>query len=348
MVLSIALLFAAAGTPDPFGVPLVAGDWIAGCDNHGDCRLFTLPVSKDRSAEDEETIAEIAIERAYAVNQPLRVEILLSSLPAGGAESLTLRFDGKAAPFRLRWNKNVGTLATQDELRFVRRLRTARLVEIVEGKKVIGRASVAGLPPLLAYVDKQQYRIGTVGAFNVPGTKPVDYFSVPPLIPQPAIKIPPPSSQSPVKLTPAKLAEILKTDVCLKYQEPGDTVPPEAEYVRLDKDNTLALVGSYCGGYNPTLRLYVIDNDGNARLAQFGPNPLLSPDDPENYLPGAWWNDKDHQLSAFGRARGFGDCGQQASFVWNGEKFVTVEFSSMPECRGSFNYVVTYKREVAR
>jgi Protein of unknown function (DUF1176) len=241
-----------------------------------------------------------------------------------------------------------GTLATQDALRFVRRLRTARLLEIVENEKVIGRASVAGLPPLLAYVDKQQYRIGTVAALNVPGTTPVDYFSVPPRIPQPAVKIPPPSSQSPVKLTPAKLAEILKTDVCLKYLEPGGGVPPEAEYVRLDKDKPLTLVGSYCGGYNPTLRVHIIDNDGNARSARFGPNPLLSPDESETYLPGAWWNDKDHQLSAFGRARRFGDCGQQASFVWNGEKFVTVEFSSMPVCRGSFNYVVTCKREVVR
>lgn len=348
MFLSIALFLAASGTADPFGAPMIHGDWIAGCDNRGDCRLFSLPVAADGSSEEEGKGIEIAIERAYAINQPLRVEVLLSSIPVDESKSPTMRIDGKTVPLRARWSNNTGVLDQRDALRFVRAMGSARLLEVVVDRKVIGKASVAGLLPLLGYVDREQYRVGTIGALGAPGQKPVDYSVIPPLLPQLSIKSPPRSDEPHIEIAPERLVEILKTDICLQYQDPQDTIKPEVEYVRLDKDNTLALVGSYCGGYNPTLRPYIIDNAGRTRMAQFGPNPLIDPDDPEPYLPGLWWNDREQLLSAFGRARSMGDCGQQTSFAWNGEKFVTVEYSSMPECRGSYNYVTTYKREVVR
>lgn len=348
MFLSLAFLFASTDAANRFGGPLINGDWIAGCDNRGDCRLFTLPVAADGSSEEEENVVEISIERGYAINQPLQVEIYLSSIPADETNSLRMRLDGKPVSFAVRWQNNSGILAPIDALGFVRALRTARYLEVVENKNVIGRASIEGLQPLVDYVDREQYRFGTVGALGVPGKKRVDYLVVPPLIPQPAIKLPPQSDEPPVELAPTKRAEIFSTDLCLEYQDPKETVEPEVEYIRLDQNNSLALVGSYCGGYNPSLRPYIVDNQGHARLAQFGPNPLISPDDPEPYLPGAWWNETERRLMALGRARSIGDCGQKTSFAWNGEKFVTVEYSSMPECRGSFSYVTTYKIDVVR
>ena len=348
MFLSIALFLTASGTAEPFGAPMIHGDWIAGCDNRGDCRLFSLPVAADGVSEEEGMGIEIAIERAYAINETLRVEVMLSSIPVDESKSPTMRIDGKTVPLRARWSNNTGVLDQRDALRFVRAMGSGRLLEVVVGGKVAGRASVAGLSPLLDYVDREQYRVGTVGALGTPGQKPVDYYVVPPVVPQLAIKSPPSSDELPVEIASERLAEILKSDLCLQYQDPQDSIKPEVEYIRLDKDNTLALVGSYCGGYNPTLRPYIIDNAGHTRMAQFGSNPLIDPDDPEPYIPGLWWNDREQLLAAFGRARSMGDCGQQTSFAWNGEKFVTVEYSSMPECRGSFNYVTTYKREVAR
>lgn len=348
MLLSFALLLAAADTSGPFGTPIINGDWIAGCDNRRDCRLYTLPAGEDGSWEEEENGLEIAIERSYAVSQPVRVEIFLSSAPADAGKPMILRIDGKPTAFRMIWSNNRGNLNPRDSLRFVRALRSARMLEVVQGKKIVGSASIAGLLPLLDHVDKEQYRLGTVGALGVPGKKTVDHLSVPPLIRQPAIKMPPQSAAAPKELSATRLAEILKTDECLQYRDPKNDAQPEIEYARLDKDHTLALIGSYCGGYNPASRPYIINNEGRASLAKFEPNPMVDPDEPEPYLPGAMWDDKEHRLLAFGRARGIGDCGQQALFVWNGTKFQTSEYSAMPECRGSFNYVITYKRDVSR
>lgn len=348
MLFSFALLLAGAGTGDVFGAPIINGDWIAGCDNRRDCRLFTLPAGEDGGWDDEEAGLEIAVESNYAGSQRLGIEIFLSSVSVDARKVLTIRIDGKATPFRMRWTGSKGLVEERDALPLVRAMRSARTLEVVEGEKVIGSASIVGLLPLLDHVDKEQYRLGTAGALGVPGKKPFDHSSLPPLLSQPAIRVPPQSDDPPAVLAPGRLDEILKTDVCLQYRDPSDAWQPETEYVRLDNGHTLALVGSYCGGYNPAVRPYIVDNEGRASVARFDPNPMIAPDEPEPYLPGAYWEDKEQRLSAFGRARGLGDCGAETSFVWDGEKFLTSEYSSMPECRGSFNYVITYKRDVVR
>ena len=189
--------------------------------------------------------------------------------------------------------------------------------------------------------------MGTTAALAVPGQKPATPRTIPPREPDAPIAAPPLSSAPSVTLSAEKFADILRSDPCREYSD-KDALQPEVEYVRLDRDTTLALVGTYCGGYNPTIRLFLVDNDGSARPAPFGPHPFFDPAETETTLPGAWWDDKAHILRSFGRARGLGDCGEQVHYAWDGQAFQTVEYASMPECRGSYRYAVTYRKDVRR
>jgi hypothetical protein len=351
-MMTILLLLASAGSTGPdFGAPKINGDWIAGCDNRGDCSVSNLLVAEDGVSGNADEGVYIKIDRAYDPRKPIAIGLQpVDKIPSSNSQRI--RIDGRIMPFKLSWRDGQAIIAPQDSINFLRQMRSAKQLEVIEGKKVLASAPVDGLLPLLEYIDKEQYRIGTRGALARPGEKPADFRAIPPLVPQPNIKAPPLSSDPPTKLGRDKWLELLRSDPCSKYVKEGEPASaiadPAVEYVRLDKNMTLALLGGYCGGYNATTRLFLVDNIGNARPASFGPHPFKDPDEAEPMLPGAWWDEKGHQLGSFGRARGLGDCGQQVRYVWDGQKFVAVEYSSMPECRGSYNYVVTYRRDVQR
>jgi hypothetical protein len=347
MITALLLLTSASATD--FRDPKISGSWIAGCDNHRDCTLYTLPVDDDGDGDNLDDGIEIEIARAYHFPKPVSVT-LKASVPAqakSGLAGAVVRVDGRPLAVRLNWRDGTASVDAKDVTRFIGALRSAQILEIVRGKTTLASANVEGLQPLLASIDKLQYRTGTVAALAVPGKKPANYLTIPPLVPQMPVAAPPLSSEPATKLPPDKFAELLLSDPCRNYVDVSEATTPEVHYVRLDKNVTLAIMGSYCGGYNPTTRLFLIDNEGKVRKAVFGPHPMLNPeDDPE--LPDANWDPQNHQLRTFGRARSLGDCGQMASSAWDGERFVTTEYSSMPECRGSYTYVVTYRRKVKR
>jgi len=48
-------------------------------------------------------------------------------------------------------------------------------------------------------------------------------------------------------------------------------------------------------------------------------------------------------LSTHNKGRGVGDCGSSETYVWDGRRFRMTEARVMSECRGSTNWLATYR-----
>ncbi len=65
-----------------------------------------------------------------------------------------------------------------------------------------------------------------------------------------------------------------------------------------------------------------------------------------NILDNADWEPGTRRLSEFAKARGLGDCGAHSDYAWDGARFRLVRQESMGECRGSTDYITTWRAQV--
>jgi hypothetical protein len=89
------------------------------------------------------------------------------------------------------------------------------------------------------------------------------------------------------------------------------------------------------GAYNESHAFYTLrDGAGRAEPARFtvpGPEGALRT---ENMLTNAWIEEEAAIVGFFSKGRGIGDCGSQGRYAWDGTRFVPIELSVMPTCRG--------------
>ena len=62
----------------------------------------------------------------------------------------------------------------------------------------------------------------------------------------------------------------------------------------------------------------------------------------------ATWDPKTRLLSSFAKGRGLGDCGIINSFAWDGRLFRLVSQEAMDNCRGSVDYITTWRARVVQ
>ncbi|HTG39817.1 DUF1176 domain-containing protein [Sphingomonas sp.] len=48
-------------------------------------------------------------------------------------------------------------------------------------------------------------------------------------------------------------------------------------------------------------------------------------------------------LASYAKGRGIGDCGVSQRFIWDGPRFRLIEQAEMSECRGSIDYITTWR-----
>jgi hypothetical protein len=58
------------------------------------------------------------------------------------------------------------------------------------------------------------------------------------------------------------------------------------------------------------------------------------------------WDSKRRLLTSFSKGRGLGDCGLGQDFAWDGTRFRLVRQIEMGECRGSLDYITTWRADV--
>jgi hypothetical protein len=317
-------LAAAAAAPQPAPLKLFQ-DWTVGCDNGRACQAVALLPEGDWAAAtmvvargpEPETVPSFGI-------------VQQEGAPAAFAE---------AGATRLPLVQTPDGLAPKDPAALLGLLRRADELRLLDAAgKPVSRVSLRGASAALLYMDDRQRRIGTETALVRHGPKPAGAVPPPPALP--VVRQAATSGAAEPRLDRARLIKAVADTSCDRAAKPEDVL-----VARLDAANTLVLVPDWCGSgaYNFASIALIADNRGRTRPAQFETPPGIGEGDA---LVNADWADETGRLSTYAKGRGIGDCGTAQGFVWDGARFRLVELSTMGECRGSLDWITTWRATV--
>lgn len=324
----IALLFAllAAG-PQP-GALRTFSDWTVGCDNGRQCQAVALLPEGGADG------ATLAIQRGAEAGA---VPVIWVTLRSEGAESPEyLEVDGQR--FGLRLDRATESLRVSEGVTAARRIGQAgRIAALDRNGRVLARVSPKGSAAALLHIDAQQRRIGTTSALIRRGS---------------AIKVPLPPAL-PIVVTPRASAKPARSVSAARVRQLLGREKTACEYAqqmsieahRLDARNSLLLASHPCGNgaYNLFATAWVIGESGQVRPARFDASGGMGEGDA---LVNAGWDVRTRRLGTSAKGRGLGDCGTIQDFAWDGARFRLVEQRVMGECRGSTDYITTWRAQV--
>ena len=331
-MISLLFLAAAAAAPRPAELKTFQ-DWTVGCDNGRACHAVALmPESWP-----EDGLSMSVRRGAGATDLPvLGFDVGTES----NASSLTA--DGKPLPARLVGREGYVEVAAADAAAVIGALRSASRLELkaADGKP-LGTVSLKGASAALLYMDEQQRRIGTATALVRPGNKAGSLPPPPPLPVVVALR----KMSAPGQVPSAAALTALRRRHGCAIDEVGG--PEEAEIAALAPGQTLLLLACGSGAYNVSYVPFILRRGGRAELAAFDISPGWW-DDGKPVLVNAGWNAERGLLTAFSKGRGLADCGTGSEFAWDGTRFRLVQQEEMDECRGSRDYIPTWRARVVR
>jgi hypothetical protein len=329
------LLLAAAAAPQPAEVKTFQ-DWTVGCDNGAACHAVAL------MPEDwpEDGLTMSVRRGAEAGAQP----VLAFELGAD-SNAASVSADGKRLAARLIGSEGQTRVAAADTAAMVGALRSAGRVELqaADGKP-LGTVSLKGASAALLYMDEKQRRTGTATALVRPGSR----RPAGPPPPLPVVTAAPLSSARPLALTPAGLAALRRKHGCTLDEVGG---PEEAETDTMTPAATLLLLACGSGAYNVSYVPFVLRRGRGGVEATVAPFDLDEPwwkDEGKPILINAGWDPERGVLTTLSKGRGIGDCGTTREYAWDGSRFRLVEQAEMRECRGSVDYITTWRAKVVR
>jgi hypothetical protein len=328
-----ALLLAAAATgPQPASLKTFQ-DWTVGCDNGRACHAVAL--MPETWPDDGLTMSVRRGPEAGA--QP----VVAFELGADSKASAVIA-DGKRLAVRLVGADGETRVAPADAAAAIAALRSAGQLRLESaGGTPLGTVSLKGASAALLYMDEQQRRVGTATALVRPGTKAA---GIPPPPPLPVVTARLPGSR-PLAVSAATLGALRRKHGCTLDEVGG---PEEHETSAIGPSETLLLLACGSGAYNVSYVPFVIRRgQGGARLAPFDISPEYW-DDGKPILVNAGWDKERGLLTAFSKGRGLADCGTSSEFAWDGSRFRLVEQAEMDECRGSTDYITTWRARVVR
>jgi hypothetical protein len=210
--------------------------------------------------------------------------------------------------------------------------------------KPAGRVSLKGATAALLYMDEQQRRIGTVTALVRPGLQPATAVPPAPALPRIAAQA---GSRRKVTLTARETAALRKRFGC-NIDDVGG--PDEKDVHPLGSDR-LVLLACGAGAYNVSFVPIVVPAKGGVAAAR----------PPAFDAPERWWQQEGKpmllnagydsvrgELASFAKSRGLGDCGTGRAYMWDGARFRLTRQTDMDECRGSTDYITTWRALVVR
>ncbi|MGC6401537.1 DUF1176 domain-containing protein [Sphingomonas sp. FW199] len=307
-------------------------DWTVGCDNGLACKAVAL------APEDGDVPSVLmSIARDPADSGGMIVRFTGSDLPA---LPLTVAVDGKTVA-------SGGEREDERTIRLTEASARTIALEAVNGTRLTvaganGPAypiSLAGLSAALRYMDAEQGVAGTAQAIVARGGSKgaLGKRDLPVIRAINPAGAPPPLD--------AALVDRLRKDAKCAITEFMDE-PPAAEAHALGDGATLILLPCDAGAYNLMSLVYVAPAGGEPVLARFDVDVgMAGPDGPQTLVNAGF---ADGVLSSFAKGRGIGDCGVGQNFVWDGKQFRLSEQVEMGECRGSVDFIPTWRARVVR
>ena len=332
-MLPILFLIASTTVAGPADLTTFA-DWTVGCDNGRACHATSLMPEKG----DWDQSLALSIRR-----EPEGNAAPVLTLIADGGKAYRLRTVA-GTPIRIAAGNDDYLIDRRDQAAALSALRSDShlLVETAAGAKV-GEISLAGVSAAMLYMDDRQTRIGRITALVRTGSKPAAAVSPPP--PLPVIRAVVGDGPPPFRIPATQIAALRKRFHCQPYAP--DAPGYDAEQATLAKGQVLLLLGCGAGAYNFSSIAFVASKSGpNVTVvpAVYDHSPVWGEGQP--MLVNAEWDPKAGLLGSFAKGRGLGDCGTMASYVWDGRRMRLAEQSEMKDCRGSMDYITTWRTRV--
>lgn len=323
-MLLLALLLAA---PLPQDDPeKLYGDWAVACDNLHDCEMTSLLPNDDTApADDLAYEATMSLLRGAGPSGAILVEVWPSSALKGKA---SLRIDDAVIATGTVHSESL-TFRGADAARIAAAMANGKALSLVDDSgKPVARISLAGSSAALRHIDAGQGRAGTVTAIVARGARPASAVPAAKTAEQIVAMRP---SGTPATVSRAMRAAMEKQSDCAGLYDEAEVVP-EVETHALGGGKTLALLPCGAGAYNYSSAAFIVAG-GKAVAADLeGSDGML--------VNAGFGNGR---LTSYAKARGVGDCGNSETYVWDGRRFRLIEARSMRECRGSNNWLVTYR-----
>lgn len=308
-------------------------DWVVACDNTARCEARALAEQYPRLA--------LRLVREAGPEAAVELHVSADDLRFGPGE---LKVDG--AP--LKWRTVDGKSAQHDAalvlkgavavLGFVDAIRNGDLLTLDAGEEVY-LASLKGITAALLLVDEVQGRLGTPTAFiRRGGRSPAEVPPAPPLPVQarPPAAAPPMSEEERIVLAAAvrtgQQALLEEEDCFVGEADAFDEAQP------LDADEAIVLLECWRGAYQGSSLAFRLARTDPARAERI---VLALP----AFIPGRHREDVAHftaghydpergELSHTAKGRGLADCGESATWAFDGDGFQLTRFIYLGRCAG--------------
>lgn len=207
-------------------------------------------------------------------------------------------------------------------------LANARAMTLSAGGETAA-VSLTGAAAAFLWIDERQGRIGTTTALIRKGDHPAS--SVPAAPAPPRVKAAAPVAQTNLPKDMARqVAALAKVRECADINQGSASINEGWSVNRLGADTLLWSVPCGAGAYNFSHAYAVSANDGSGARTIAFPTSHASQDD----LVNSNFNPDTNAISAFGKGRGLGDCGQMAEWSWTGREFALTQEDAMGDCLG--------------
>jgi hypothetical protein len=347
-IIALGILCANAGANDARpSVPLSRNirGWTVTCDNTRHCTAFTATAEQDVTNEQDVTDGGRLFVRVERDAGPDSTATLIVD-STSTITSASMRLDdqvidpgvgswmGKANPsnndglytYRLS-TRDVNTVAA-----WIAIARNAKTMTFVTQKGgAAPQVSLEGLSAALLLMDDVQARVGTETALLRRGDLPSS--AVPPAPPMP---VAPASRQAPAKLSEAETKALIAATLrqhedALDQNCDGGNAPELREIDEatvLTSSEALVALGCNRGAYNFEMLWFRVDRKGTHQARP------LQLDAYGNDLVNGHLDPATSQLSLFNKVRGVGDCGDWATWQFDGQNFQLIERRVMSGCYG--------------
>jgi hypothetical protein len=338
--LAASLAAAPAAEPRPAELETFA-DWTVGCDNGRACHAVAL-IPEDWP----ENGTTMSVRRGPEAGAP--PVIAFDAHEHDGVAGLAA--DGERLDLRLGVDRDgMLVVAASDTPAVIAALRRASRIELRKADgTAAGKVSLKGASAALLYMDDRQGRVGTVTALARPGKAPASTVPPPPGLPK-VLAAPPGAGKgvSGAAASPGEIAALRKRFGC-ELEEVGG--PDEQEAHPLGQ-GALVLLACGSGAYNVSMVPILVGPRGGAADARAAPFDASEPwweGEGKPMLVNAGFDPATGLLSSFAKGRGLADCGVGRDYVWDGARFRLVAQVEMSACRGSRDYISTWRAEVVR
>ncbi len=311
-------------------------DFVVACDNGGACQALGL------AQEDG--------------GDPLLLDLRRDAGSAGGATlrlsaarrfaARDLRVEGQATalsslPWRDAGDDAGGALELQDAgaiAKFVDLARNADAIAIGHGDDA-QTLSLSGFSAALLLIDETQGRLGNETAWLRRGARPAS--SVPPAPALPSL----PPAQATAALSGTEATRLIaavrrqqgKSIASEECDAPHRDISPDLAYA-LSGGEALVLLNCFNGAYQSSSLGFRIDRGGRApvrRLVLQGPIKIGEDGGRIDYFTNADYDPATATLLHSAKGRGLADCGEAATWRFDGREFRLASYSYLGRCSGA-------------